>query len=130
MAVASIAWGLLMIAGWLLNTEMDRTVPSNRPIKDPIDDYVSADSCRSCHPGNHASWHASYHRTMTQVATPEAILADMDGLELTDQGVTYRVQKKGAKHFVSTKKQTEPDSAYTEAKEVVLLTGSHNLQIC
>ena len=37
--------------------------------------YVSSQTCRSCHPGTYASWHKTYHRTMTQVATPATIVA-------------------------------------------------------
>src|SRR5438105_4256458 len=33
------------------------------------DGYVSSDSCRACHPNEYASWHRSYHRTMTQTAS-------------------------------------------------------------
>src|SRR5262245_33930174 len=28
--------------------------------------YVGSDACRECHAANHTSWHASFHRTMTQ----------------------------------------------------------------
>ena len=27
--------------------------------------YVSADSCQACHADQYASWHSTYHRTMT-----------------------------------------------------------------
>ena len=30
---------------------------------------VGSESCRSCHPSEHASWGRSFHRTMTQRAT-------------------------------------------------------------
>jgi len=41
-----------------------------RPIEVTGGGYRSSDTCRACHPSQYASWHASYHRTMTQVATP------------------------------------------------------------
>src|SRR5262245_29451348 len=31
--------------------------------------YASSDACRGCHPEEHESWHRTFHRTMTQVAT-------------------------------------------------------------
>ena len=34
---------------------------TGRPIQRPIDGYESSDSCRACHPGNDATWRASYH---------------------------------------------------------------------
>ena len=55
----------------------DETV-SSRPAEGPIGDYVTSDTCRSCHPGEYHSWHASYHRTMTQVATEESVKGDFD----------------------------------------------------
>src|SRR6478672_1693465 len=42
--------------------------------------YVSSDTCRACHPSQYASWHGSYHRTMTQVATPSSVAARFDGV--------------------------------------------------
>ncbi len=126
----SIAWGLLMIVGGLFNANWEQSVPTNRPAKNPIDDYVSADSCRSCHPSNYASWHASYHRTMTQIATPENIISDMDGMVLSNTERSYRVTREGDKHIVHTKATSAPDTAYANPQEIVLLTGSHNQQIC
>src|SRR5437867_2203139 len=42
---------------------------ANRP-----DGYVSSDKCQACHPSQYASWHATFHRTMTQVAAPENVI--------------------------------------------------------
>jgi hypothetical protein len=33
--------------------------------------------------GQFASWRASYHRTMTQIATPESVLANFDDIQVT-----------------------------------------------
>jgi hypothetical protein len=41
----------------------------NRPIVATQANYVTSNTCRACHPGNYASWHTSFHRSMTQVAT-------------------------------------------------------------
>src|SRR5712691_8664697 len=60
--------------------------PPNRPITSAQPGYVTSNSCRSCHPGNYASWHTSFHRTMTQVATASSVLADTRNLELTIRG--------------------------------------------
>ena len=53
---------------------------ANRPIQDTEAEYSSSNACRACHPAQYASWRASYHRTMTQVATPETVVADFDGV--------------------------------------------------
>jgi hypothetical protein len=100
--------------------------PENRPIKALADGYVSSDSCRSCHQGNYSSWHASFHRTMTQVATPETLLTNMDGLVLTLDGREYKGERSGDKFFIRKK---PPGGEYGAAQEVVLVTGSHTLQV-
>ena len=33
--------------------------PQNRPVEEHSLGYVGSDSCRSCHPRQHASWHSS-----------------------------------------------------------------------
>lgn len=124
-----IVWGLAMTTFSVLNASW-RQPPTNRPLQAPVaNDYVTSDTCRSCHPGNYASWHASYHRTMTQVAHPENFAADMDGLELSYDNIDYRVKREAKAYFVSTKPKGAPESAYGKPLEIVLLTGSHNLQI-
>lgn len=125
----SIAWGLLMIGGWLLNNTWKSEPPVNRPIQAIKEDYSSAVTCRSCHPGNYASWHASYHRTMTQVASAQTVASDMDGLELTYDGTDYRVDLENDSYYVRTKKEGRDESEFSEPSEIVLLTGSHNLQV-
>ena len=54
----------------------------DRPVQMTGDGYVSSDTCRACHPAEYESWHGSYHRTMTQVATPDTVRADFDGVQV------------------------------------------------
>ena len=54
--------------------------------------YASSDTCRACHPGQYASWHRSFHRTMTQVATPTAIAAPFAGQVLTERGRHFQLR--------------------------------------
>ena len=76
--VVSLAAGLWAFA------RRDRVVPearvTGRPIQLEGDGYVSSQTCQACHPSQYASWHRSYHRTMTQVATPETVVARFDGV--------------------------------------------------
>ncbi|MCB9885748.1 MAG: hypothetical protein H6838_09660 [Planctomycetes bacterium] len=58
-----------------------QAAPAHRPLVKPADDYVGSSTCRSCHPAEHASWHDSFHRTMTQVANRDTVLARFDRLE-------------------------------------------------
>ena len=41
--------------------------------------YVGSEVCLSCHPGQHASWKRTFHRTMNQLASPETVLGAFDG---------------------------------------------------
>ncbi len=125
----AIAWGVGVASVSLLSAHRTEP-PSNRPIQVPEQDHVSSDTCRSCHPGNYASWHDSFHRTMTQVATPASLAAAMDGLELGYDGRDYRVERRGEKHVVRSRPQVAPaPAAWGPPQEIVLLTGSHTLQI-
>src|SRR6185312_2457869 len=62
--------------------------PSDRPVKVASDRYVSSRTCRACHPSQYASWHASYHRTMTQVATPQSVATGFDGVRVESGAMT------------------------------------------
>ncbi len=53
---------------------------AGRPVQVPDEGFVSSQTCRACHPSQYQSWHRSYHRTMTQVATPETVAASFDGV--------------------------------------------------
>jgi hypothetical protein len=125
----ALAWGVIMTAISLLSANSQSQPPKNRPIKVLTEDFTSSDSCRSCHPGNYASWHASFHRTMTQVASLSNVIPNMDGLNLTHHGYDYQVEKREKAYYVRSKPIGASDDAYGKPQAIVLLTGSHNLQI-
>src|SRR5438477_7932011 len=62
---------------------------------------------------------------MTQVATT-ATLPNMDNLELAFNGRDYKVEQRNGAYFV---RQRPQDGDYGEAQQIVLVTGSHTLQI-
>lgn len=45
----------------------------------PDFDWAGSGTCYGCHEGRHASWARTYHRTMTQEATDEAVVGAFDG---------------------------------------------------
>ncbi|MEZ6134009.1 MAG: cytochrome c3 family protein [Pirellulaceae bacterium] len=112
-----------------------------RPSLRKDDEFVTSSACRSCHPSQYNSWHHSFHRTMTQVASPNSILAPFDGRELVTHGVTCSVDRLGDIYFVE---MADPDweaaafpdgiprGLVTDAPRirlpVVMTTGSHHLQ--
>ncbi|MGH8092731.1 MAG: multiheme c-type cytochrome [Chthoniobacterales bacterium] len=127
---AALGLGLAILAGALLWHDADSrgpSVPGNRPITAREGNYVTSNSCRACHPGNYASWHVSFHRTMTQVATPATLIPEARNVELSFAGRQYRLEGKGDRIFASSRSLGESD--YGPSSQVVLLTGSHNLQI-
>ena len=55
-------------------------LPKMRPTEFADEEYRSSSSCQVCHPSQYRSWHASYHRTMTQAATAETVIGDFDNV--------------------------------------------------
>ena len=126
---------------WFRNDEPTRKfVP--RTVKS--DGYVSAETCRSCHPKFHASWHATYHRTMTQVATPHTV-ADakaFDNKVIKVGKRTYKLTTAGDQFWIEG---ADMDWAYREVlqgkepldtanppvakRRIVMTTGSHHFQV-
>ncbi len=103
--------------------------PPNRPIETIWPGFTSSDTCRACHPHEYATWHASFHRTMTQVAGPATIVSPWEG-ELEIDGKTYVLQRRGEEFWVELEDPAWKDAAPAPRvwKEVVLATGSHHFQ--
>jgi formate-dependent nitrite reductase cytochrome c552 subunit len=106
---------------------------TNRPVQQREDGFVSSDACRACHPSQYASWHASYHRTMTQVATPETAIPDFDGQTVSavhGRPMVLR-ERDGAlwAEFDDPDSPAPPDQRARIEREVTLVTGSHNQQV-
>src|SRR5207237_1087539 len=101
-----------------------------RPIHAPGGSYVSSDACRACHPSQYASWHASFHRTMTQVAMPNTVATSFDGITVDAvAGEPIRLEQRGRELWAEF---VDPDGGLTPsriARRIVMTTGSHNQQI-
>lgn len=116
---------------------------SERPLEHTEDGYVGSARCQSCHPGEHASWHATHHARMTQVPDEGVILADFDEVELVNRGRSYRMWREGRDHMVEfvdpaydwsvgkglRKPLASGTFAPTIERRIVLVTGSHNVQV-
>jgi predicted CXXCH cytochrome family protein len=88
--------------------------------------FVGSDACVACHPGEHASWRASYHRTMTQVADRASVLAPFDGETLEDGERALRARRDGERFVVD---ELGVDGHVSASHRVELTTGSHHLQV-
>ena len=111
-----------------------------------IDDgFVGSDACQSCHKDQFATWHRSYHRTMTQLATPDNIVAPFDNVTLTSRQRVYHLQRRRdefwvemvdpewdqfqlQKHGVWVDLDSLPDPPRVQ-RQVVMATGSHHMQL-
>lgn len=82
-----------------------RAVETKRKLKEQLprlereQAYVSSNQCQACHPGAHATWHRSFHRSMTQTATPQNVAGDFGdsdaGVSVDSNGLEYRVFQRG-----------------------------------
>jgi len=95
--------------------------------------YVSSKECQECHKEQYSSWHNSYHRTMTQLATPETVKADFNELHLALREETFLLSRRGAEFWVRIG-EAGVAGAPGSPGEVIdlpvgLLTGSHYMQV-
>jgi cytochrome c552 len=144
--------------GLLAFAVREPTVPeprvTNRPIQVAEQGYASSQACRGCHPSQYDTWHASYHRTMTQVAGPETVRASFDGVTVADvHGRPMRLERRGREFWaefddpdaepapvgaplVRGATLAPPPQARVEVlerpritRQVVMITGSHHQQV-
>jgi hypothetical protein len=103
-----------------------------RPIEVPHQGYVASDACRECHPQQHASWFASYHRTMTQIAQPDVVLGDFNDVKLSQQGRDYHLREVDDVCWVEMLDPAAiPGTAAASQRvqrPIVMTTGSHHMQ--
>ena len=135
---ATTAWGLASARRWASVRELVAAVPDPA---DPEEGFVTSKMCRDCHPYQYATWYRSYHRTMTQPATPETVIGDFDDVRMSSGGRRYHLQRRGDEFIVTTvdpeweqewvEKQIDPDSVPDPPiveKRIVMTTGSHHMQ--
>lgn len=101
-----------------------------------VDDghFATSTNCRACHSAEYKSWHASYHRRMTQPATPEAVLGDFHGQTFEIPTGQVRLRRGGDEFWVEL--LAAPDAAAPETAvlpekretRIVMTTGSHHMQ--
>ena len=59
--------------------------------------FAGSNECRRCHPVHHESWSRTFHRTMTQEATDQSVLAAFDGRAVSYGGIdAHPVRSQGA----------------------------------
>ncbi|MBT6157720.1 MAG: hypothetical protein HOK71_09275 [Planctomycetaceae bacterium] len=103
-------------------------------------DYITSAGCRECHSEQYESWHDSYHRSMTQKASIESVVAPIDDVTVSSRGRSYRLYKEGDQFLV---RMVDPDWEWQHLlrggvlevenppvvdRQIVMTTGSHHYQ--
>jgi hypothetical protein len=105
----------------------------NRPIQLAQDGYVSSATCKACHPNQYDTWYASYHRTMTQVATPDTARPRFDGATVADVfGRPMQLARRANNLWATFDDPDSPEAIGSQPRierQVVMITGSHNQQV-
>ncbi len=113
--------GLFALAAIPLQSA-DLPPAEGRPKLLPQGGYVSSAACKTCHPKQHASWHQTYHRTMSQVVTAETVIADFDGVHLELDNKLFELTRDAKSFWVQPPGATQP-------RQVMQSTGSHHYQL-
>lgn len=101
-----------------------------RPIEVTAAGYVASDACRECHEDQHKSWFASYHRTMTQIASADNVIGDFNDRHLAYGDLQYHLYKDGDVCWADLPgRESAGTGAPTRATAaMVMTTGSHHMQ--
>ena len=149
--------GLLTVTGWLLCVpgcsrkdpsgleKSDSPGSAQEPTRSATADYpaslphvggpggyVGSKNCQSCHEDQFESWHRSYHRTMTQIASADTVQADFHNVALTNDGVRFVLSQKSNELWVRMERAAPvPGEPSPEPVDVRagLVTGSHHMQV-
>lgn len=118
----------LAVAAVALGHDDSRPPPATtRPLEIPGDGYAGSRTCRACHPDQHASWHESFHRTMTQVADRTALAARFERLDLDWFGAPVVLEWRGDRLWTRFQRRGLTPAAIE--RPIEQLTGSHHLQV-
>lgn len=105
------------------------TLPQNRGPQG----YAGSDACRSCHEDQYGSWHRSYHRSMTQIASEASVQANFDDVALISGNTRFNLQKRNGEFWVRMEPlvQAAAEGASPAGLEqrLGLVTGSHHMQV-
>ena len=107
---------LVVGAGLLWSSDVDEDLREGLPEQTMGEGFTTSVTCRACHPAQYDAWHRSYHRTMTQAATPSTVLGMFDDIVL-ECGVGVHISTQ------ANLEVGEPDLSTPEGYEVELALG-------
>ncbi len=123
----AVAWALACVLG-IVATAFDDTAWS--AVDRRTSTVVGSVRCRDCHPAQHQSWWRSYHRTMTQPAQGDAVLAPFAGETLERLGfVATMTRRQGQPHVRIERVDPLPGQQTVVLDvDVEFTVGSHRYQ--
>lgn len=137
-AFAAALLALSTAVGWaaigLREPFEPETQIADRPVQVSGDGYASSQTCKACHPSAYETWHGSYHRSMTQLPSPETVRANFDGVQVAGEngGRPMLLERRGRQFWVEF---DDPDWKGAASglrritRQVVMVTGSHHQQV-
>lgn len=148
MVVGMLVWLLLasgpdrptvVVAPKLVPTNQPPALPDlpleeHRPEQKTHGGYVGSTVCLECHQDNHESWHASYHRTMTQIAQADRAMGNFDDVHLnypSRKGMNrFHLLRRGTNLWAGYQLADVPgfDPQQPYLAPIVMTTGSHHMQ--
>jgi predicted CXXCH cytochrome family protein len=108
-------------------SELDRALPR----RTAESGYVSSAQCRECHQHEYASWHASFHRKMTQPAAPDTVQASFQGEQFKVGDSILKLTRRGDEFWIERQKSAQDGTTGQRIlgqQPVVMTTGSHHMQ--
>lgn len=134
LAIAVVVSAVVWRSRQRSETVPEMKLAEHRPAEVLVDGYVSSTECKACHERNYESWHASYHRTMTRLASPETVHGDFSVPPMTFEGRYYELQRRDDQFWAV---MDDPDgrvdphdpTASRIERPMALVTGSHHLQM-
>ena len=88
--------------------------------------FTGSQACMDCHVDRHDSWHATYHRTMTQEASATSVQGRFDGQALDYWGIRMRPIRADGRYYFEYSNLESGDLIHRA--EVVRTVGSHRYQ--
>jgi predicted CXXCH cytochrome family protein len=147
LTIPLLSLGLAVLYWWSAAPPPDVMAEVYLPKQSTDRGFVTSQTCRSCHPGAFASWHKTYHRTMTQVAGPGTIVEGarrgfQKKKSLSTHGQTATLERRDDEFWVNMvhpewdkakaagiPEAVEVTTEIRADRRVILTTGSHHFQV-
>jgi len=145
-------WIAVVATAQIWNHHLSLLAIEKRKIADVVpregrpDGYVSSTKCQACHPGQYATWHQTFHRTMTQFASSQTVKGNFDNQDLELDRELFHLTREDGQFYVDMVEPVWRENERRAASKlsgfgrnlangprqkmrVGLLTGSHHMQV-